>query len=716
MQRNNLAIQQVSKELNVTEQQVHTILDMLENGDTVPFISRYRKDVTGGLVDEQIYKIEDLFKYQNELQKRKEKIIEFLKEKNLLTETIKQNIMQATTKSEVEAIYQPYKEGKITKASEAIALGLEPLALAILNNKKPQFDIEHEAKKYLNDKISSVEFAIENANYIIAQIFSQDLELRNILKEEILKFGAILTKVNPKAIDENQTFKNYYNYKVPIKYIKNHNVMAINRGVEQKILKISFEYKVEFLINKILYKYDRKKLNQANLLPAVEDALNRLILPSIEREIFGDLFAEAESKSIELFSNLVEKILNGPAITGHNIIAIDPAFANGCKLATLDDKGNLLAEVVKIYPPFAAKFTSTKNVERASQITLDLIKKHHVTIIVIGNGTASRETEQFIADLIKEHNLQVKYAIVSEVGASVYSASESARNEFPNLDEQQRSAINIGRKYLDPLNELVKIDPKSLGVGQYQHDVNQKELQKYLDFKVQKVVSSIGVDLNSATVEILTYVPSLSKTNAKNILLYKEEQGQFTNRKELKKVKGIGPKTFEQAVGFLRIFNSEEFLDKTFIHPESYKLAKSIIKDYKLQPNENGIDVSGLKIEELTQKYDSNHYEIELILNAFSQPTKLIRNSKDGFILKDSITKEEDLKVDMVIEGTVENVTDFGVFVYIGVKKNLFIHTSNLKLNKDQNPVDLYYPGMVIRAKIDAIDLENHKIAGSIVD
>ncbi|UUM20029.1 helix-hairpin-helix domain-containing protein [Mycoplasma sp. 1578d] len=706
------AIQVVAKELNITPNQVQIVLDMLANGDTVAFISRYRKDATGGLSDEQIYKIEDLHKYQSELFKRKEAILKILDEKNLLSEDLKNNILQAQSKAELEAIYQPYKEGKITKATEAIALGIEPLAKKILFNKNVNFSPEKEAQKYLSDKVTSIEQALQLAQYIIAQIFSEDLQLRKKFKERIANYGSITTVKNPKSEDENETFKIYYAYKVPIKFIKNHNVMAINRGVDNKILKLSFEYNQEFLLNDILWKYDRAKINRQIILIVAQDSLKRLILPSLEREIFNDLFAKAESNSIILFSNLVEKILNGPSVSGHNIIAIDPAFANGCKLACLNQNGELLDEVVKIFPPFAAKFTSARNVENAEKITLNLIKKHSISIIVIGNGTASRETEKFISDLIAQYQLNIKYAIVSEVGASVYSASKSAREEFPDLDEQQRSAINIGRKYLDPLNELIKIDPKSLGVGQYQHDVDQKELQHYLDFKVQKVVSSIGVDLNTATKEILTYVPGLSNKHAQNIIEYKKENGIFNNRNELKKVKGIGSKTFEQAIGFLRIFNSKEFLDKTFIHPESYTLAKQIISDYQLEPNENGIDVSHLNINELIQRYSSNVYQLELILNALSSPTKLIRNSKDGFVLKDTIINDEDIQPQMQIQGTVSNVTDFGLFLYIGVKTSLFIHSSKLNLNKDQSPIDLYYPGMILNCIIENVDLKNKKISG----
>ncbi|MFV8480016.1 Tex-like N-terminal domain-containing protein [Mycoplasma sp. AA7A] len=702
------AIKLVAEELNIKTNQVQIVLDMLAEGATVPFISRYRKDKTGGLDEEQIYRIEALFKYKNELLERQQAIIKILQEKDLLTEELKAKILSTTVKSDLEALYEPFKVGKVTKASKAIALGLEPLAKRIFENKLPNFDPKMEAKKYLSDEVKTVEFALEQANYIIAQWISQDFEIREKIKSDIVKFGVLVTKQNTKVVDEGLKFKNYYDYSIPIKYVKNHNVLAINRGEKLGILKLSFTYNENVLETIILKKIDKTRNNKKNVIDAIKDSLKRLILPSVEREIFSDLFAKAETSSIQIFANSVEKLLLAPAISGHNILAIDPAFVNGCKLAALNENGDVL-QINKIFPN-----KPQERIDEANKITLDMIKKYDIDIVVIGNGTASRETESFIANLIKKNGLNVKYAIVSEVGASVYSASKLAIEEFPNLHVEERSAINIGRKFLDPLNELVKIDPKSIGVGQYQHDVNQKELEHYLDFKVQKVVNEVGVDLNTATKHILTFIAGLSPKNAENIIEYRNNKADksFNSRFELKNIKGIGEKTFEQCIGFLRIFSSDNFLDKTIIHPESYALAQAIIRDYNLMPNDDGIDVSNLKVENLVQQYNSDKYAIELILKALSTPTKKILDDKQGFLLKDSVTNVEDLRIGSIVSGTVENITDFGVFMYIGIKQSLFIHVSNLKLEAGNSIFDQYYPGMILKAEIIEIDLQRNRVTG----
>ncbi|MFV8413954.1 Tex-like N-terminal domain-containing protein [Mycoplasma sp. Z707] len=702
------AIKLVAQELNIDTKQVDIVLKMLSEGATVPFISRYRKDKTGGLDEEQIYRIEALFKYKNELLERQSAIIKILKEKDLLTDELEAKILATSVKSDLEALYEPFKVGKVTKASKAIALGLEPLAKRIFENKSPNFDPKIEAKKYLSLEVTSVEFALEQANYIIAQWISQDFEIREKIKADIIKFGSIVTKQNPKVEDDGLKFKNYYDYTIPVKYIKNHNVLAINRGEKLGILRLSFTYNESFIETIVLKKVDKTRNNKNNIIEAIKDSLKRLVLPSVEREIFSDLFAKAEASSIQIFANSVEKLLLAPAISGHNILAIDPAFVNGCKLAALNENGDVL-QIAKIFPNKPQERTT-----EAAKITLDMIHKHNIDIVVIGNGTASRETEAFIANLIKKNNLNIKYAIVSEVGASVYSASKLAIEEFPNLHVEERSAINIGRKFLDPLNELVKIDPKSIGVGQYQHDVNQKELEHYLDFKVQKVVNEVGVDLNTATKHILTFIAGLSPKNAENIVEYRNNKvdKSFSSRFELKNIKGIGEKTFEQCIGFLRIFSSDNFLDKTIIHPESYALAQSIIRDYNLSPNDNGIDVSALEVDKLVQQYGSDKYSIELILQALSTPTKKILDSKQGFILKESITNVEDLQVGSVVSGTVENITDFGVFMYIGIKQSLFIHVSNLKLEAGNSIFDQYYPGMILKAEIIEIDLQRNRVTG----
>ncbi|SYV97540.1 RNA (S1 domain)-binding protein [Mycoplasmopsis edwardii] len=455
---------------------------------------------------------------------------------------------------------------------------------------------------------------------------------------------------------------------------------------------------------------DKRKINSENLKEPILDSLKRLILPSVEREVFAELFAKAEASAIEIFSNSVEKLLNAPAIDNVNILSIDPGFKNGCKVAVLNKNGDLL-KVEKIYP-----HEPIKKVDEANKIIADLITKYNTDIVVIGNGTASRETERFVANLIKKYNFaNLKYTIVSEVGASIYSASKIAIEEFPDLSVEERSAVNIGRKFLDPLNEYVKIDPKSIGVGQYQHDVNQKELENYLTFKVQKVVNEIGVDINSATKSILTYISGLSEKLAENIVQYRKENGEFKDRNEIKKVKGLGAKTFEQAIGFLRIFNTTKYLDKTYIHPESYKLANSIIDEYDLSPSEDGIDVSHLSAEKIAEQYNADIYDVKLILKALSSPVKRIKKDKSGFALQSSVIELSDLAEGSKVIGTIENITDFGIFAYIGIKENLFIHTKDLKVSDNQSQFDLYYPGQSIEAIITNIDIDRKRVSGKII-
>ncbi|VEU62539.1 RNA (S1 domain)-binding protein [Mycoplasmopsis bovirhinis] len=704
------AINTTALELNLNLNQVNLVLEMLANGDTVPFIARYRQNLTKGLNEEQIYKIDKLYKYYESLNKRKEAIINILSEKKLLTDDLLNKINQITTKSDLESLYEPFKVGKKTKASQAIELGLEPLAQSIYQNKNPKFDAKFEAKKYLNDKIPTIEFALEQANYIIAQWISQNTEIKDEIKKRIYSFGVLKTTAKKNKEDPKEKFKLYYDFKLPIKYLKNHNILAINRAVNLNIVLLSFDYKFDHFVSYILYILDRKKLNEVNLKDPIIDSLKRLILPSVEREIFSELFVKAETSAIQIFSNSVEKLLNTPAIDNITLLSIDPGFKNGCKIAVLNKNGDLL-EVAKIYPT-----EPRKEILKSQKIVLELIKKHNVDIIVIGNGTASRETEKFISDLIKEYKLtNLKYTIVSEVGASIYSASQVAIDEFPELSVEERSAVNIGRKFLYPLNEYVKIDPKSIGVGQYQHDVNQKELDHYLTFKVQKVVNKVGVDLNLATKEILTYISGLSSKHAQNIIEHRKEKGEFKNRLEVLEVKGIGQKTYEQAIGFLRILNSNNFLDKTFIHPDLYHLANKIIDKYNLVPNDNGLNLTHLDPKVLASELQVEYYDVKLILEALSSSVQPIKRDKTGFILKSSITNFEDLTEGEQITGFIDNITDFGIFAYIGLKESLFIPTKDLNLTNNLSQHEAFAPGQIINATITNLDKEKKRISGKLI-
>lgn len=710
------SVQFVAKKLNLQEQQVQVTLDLLAEGATIPFIARYRKNATNGLNEEQIAQINDFYVYDVELNKRKEAIINILKERGLLTEEIESKIKSVETKSKLENIYEPFKIGKKTKATEAIALGLEPLAKTIMEANDDKFNPYKEAQKYLNDKVTTVDFAIEQSKFIISQIMSQDIETRNYVKEQFLNFGTIITSLKKNAIDEKENFKQYYEFKERVNHIPNYRILAIARGENLKIL----NYEIQTNLKKIIYdlnaKYFKIKTTGTIILDSLKDALDRLIIPSIIREIKTDLFERAEKEAIKLFAENLESMLLFPAVKNKRILAIDPAYVNGCKIVALDASGNLLDKNI-IFP------NPPKNqTEKAKIIVNNLLDKYHSDIIVIGNGTASRETEKFIASIIEERkqtkNENISYAVVSEIGASVYSASDIAIKEFPDLDVQERSAINIGRKYQDPLNELIKIDPKSIGVGQYQHDVNQKELSKQLQYKVDKVVNLVGVDLNTATEEILKYISGLSTTMAKNILQYRLENKCFKTREELKKVKGLGQKAYEQAVGFLRIHNSKNFFDKTQIHPESYELAKKIIEHIELDLTD--IDQKLLEkqnIQELAKQFNSNEYDVKLIIDSLKNPGKDIRDSKDGYILRKDVLTIEDLKVDEIYEGSVLNITDFGIFVYIGIKESVLIHISNLKRDKNhyiKHPSEIVKTGQNIKLKIISIDPEHKKIQGKL--
>lgn len=662
----------VAKELKLKVEQINAVLGLIEEGATVAFIARYRKNITGGLDEEQIHQVYLIFKYQEELKERKESILKILSERNLLSKEIEEKINNTTKKADLEAIYEPFKVGKKTKASEAIALGLEPLAHEIFNNTNINYNPYKHALKFVNDKVQGVEFAIEQALFIISQWISQDPKVHDFVKEQFVNYSLIQTSKKKNSVDELKTYENYYDFSQSVKTIQNYKILAINRAIKNKIIDLKFKIKFEFLHYNISNMFFKNKRTFTLIRNAADDSLKRLIIPSIEREVFNDLFDRAEKSSIEIFANNLESMLMMPAVKNKRVLAVDPAYVNGCKLAMLNENGDLL-ETAVIYPN-----KPLSKVKEASQISAKVIVNFKPDVIVVGNGTASNETCQFMRELVKYLKLNIPVEMVSEVGASVYSASEIAIQEFPDLKVEMRSAINIGRKFQDPLNEIVKIDPKSIGIGQYQHDLNQNELAQALDFKVEKVVNSVGVNLNSATEVILTKISGISKTVAKNIVNYRKENGEFKNRNELKKVKALGAKTFEQAIGFLRIFNSEEFLDQTNIHPESYSLAKKIMKTYKYDQDKHNF-AQKIDVELLTNEFNSDHYTINLIIDSLLNPGKDIRDDKKGFVNNDNITEFEEIKVGDSFVGRVQNITDFGIFVFIGIKDSVFIHSSKIE-------------------------------------
>ncbi|WP_412031774.1 helix-hairpin-helix domain-containing protein [Metamycoplasma buccale] len=714
----NISIQNVAKKLNLSEKSVEATLKLLAEDSTIPFISRYRKDVTGGLNEEQISNINAFYLYDVELLKRKEYVLEILEEKGLLTDEIKAKINLATTKQEVENIYEPFKIGKKTKASEAIAMGLEPLAILIMQNDDINFNLYSEARKYFNDKLKTEEEVIEQTKYIISQIISQDIETREYIKNQLINYGFIITKLKKNAEDDKEIFKQYYDYQDKVNKIPNHRILAISRGENKKILSYDITYNEKKIIFDLNQKYFKNKRTAHIILDCIKDSLDRLLMPSIIREIKNDLFDRAQTEAIKIFAENLEQMLLAPAIKNKMILAIDPAFVNGCKIAILAKNGDFLEKSIIFPNPPQNKKDIAKN------IVNNLIDKYHIDLIVIGNGTASRETETFIAEIIKDRNQknpseQIKFAVVSEIGASVYSASKLAQNEFPNLSVEERSAINIGRRFQDPLNELIKIDPKSIGIGQYQHDVNQKELSDHLAFKVNKVVNMVGVDLNTATEVILSYISGLSNTIAKHIVDYRNENGNFKNREELKNVKGLGPKAYEQSVGFLRIHDSNNFYDKTNIHPESYEIADKLVSYLGLNlQNINKEILQNINKEEIKNNLNINEYDLQLIIDSLIAPGKDIRDEKNGFILSDKVLTIDDINVGQEITGQVLNITDFGAFIFIGLKQSVLIHIRNMKKNPDdfiKHPSDVLSIGQNVTVKILEIDKERDRIQGKLI-
>ncbi|WP_045433920.1 helix-hairpin-helix domain-containing protein [Metamycoplasma canadense] len=716
----DLSIKNVARKMNISEQQVTNTLNLLKDGATIPFISRYKKEVTGGLDEEQVAKIGELYEYDAELLKRKEYIKKILEEKKLLDNEINRKIDLAQTKAEVENIYEPFKIGKKTKATEALALGLGVLADLIMTNKDENFNVYKEAKKFINDDtLKTTDEVINQTKFIIAQNISQDISVREFVKNQLIAFGTIVTKKKSNIEDEKQTFKQYYEFNDKVKNIPNHRILAISRGEEKKILSYTIEFNKKPIFYYLNNKFFINKRTAKITNEAIIDALERLIFPSIIREIKNDLFERAEKEAIEVFAQNLEDLLLSPATKNKNILSIDPGYTNGCKCAMLDKNGNYLEGFI-IYPHTNSNEKFLDSVKKMHEI----LNKYNVDLIVIGNGTASRETEEFIDKFLskrreKNLNLETKFAIVSEVGASVYSASKIAQEEFPDLELEFRSAINIGRKFQDPLNELIKIDPKSLGVGQYQHDINQKQLANKLAFKVDKVVNQVGVDLNTATKFILEYVSGLSKTIAQNIVDYRNENGLFKSRLELKKVKGLGSKAYEQSVGFLRIYDSENFYDQTNIHPDLYQIANKIVKFLDIDIyNIDKKKLQEINKEKLSNDLSLSKYDVDLIIDSLISPGKDIREDKPGFIVNSKIIKLEDIKVGEEIIGQVQNITNFGLFAYIGLKENVLIHIKNMKKSENQyvnHPSELVSIGENINIKIIDIDYENRKIQGKII-
>lgn len=699
-------LQPIAKHLKVNVEQVENTLKMLEEGATVPFIARYRKEQTGALDEEQIQYIQEEYQYQQNLAKRKEDVCRLIETKGKLTEEIKKEIEKCTKISQVDDIYRPYQEKKKTRATEAIRKGLEPLADLIYSC--PRYFDENKLKQYINEEVPTIEDAIQGAKDIIAERVSDNAKLRWNVKESIEKYGKLVTKAKKDHSDTKFVYKLYYDFSKPVKYLANHQIMAINRAEKEKIITVSFDFNEENSIRYALrgITHDRNTPVLDILQTAVEDGCKRLLFPSVEREIRNDLTTKAQEQSIEVFSMNLEKLLLQAPLKGRTILGFDPGYAHGCKLATLDKTGKLL-QVDKIYPH------APQNKKREAERTLvNLIRKFGIEIIAIGNGTASRESEELVAKLIRENQLKCEYTIVSEAGASVYSAQEEARAEFPDLQVEERSAVSIARRVLDPLSELIKIDPQSIGVGQYQHDLPQKRLAEKLDFVVVKSVNRVGVDINTASPALLKRVSGLTKATADEIVNYRNENGLFTDRSQIKKVKKLGPKAFLQCAGFLRIRDGKNPLDQTSIHPESYGIAREIMSKYNLSELGQKFEAD---VAQLAKELNTDEYTLKDIVDALQEPLRDYRDQNDAAVLRSDILELEDLHVGDELEGTVRNVVDFGAFVDIGLHEDGLVHISKLSKGKVKHPSEIVSVGDIIKVYVYKIDMEKHKVQLSLL-
>lgn len=701
---NELVIDELIQELGIKKHQIQATLHLLEEGATIPFIARYRKEATGALDENQIKEIADLYNYYQNLLERKESVIRLIDEKGLLTPELRDNIMKCSKLSEVEDLYRPYKEKKKTKASEAIKLGLEPLAKKIMAF-PVSGSLENLASGY---KIEPKE-ALVQAGYIIAEWISDNAFYRKGIRNILYQTGFLNSKKKKNAVDEKLTYDMYYDFSERVKNARGYRILAMNRGEKEGVLSISISYDEDRVI-KYMEEHiikNKESFVCSYVIDCIKDSLKRLIIPSIEREIRSELTEDAEKSAIDIFKINLENLLMSRPLTGYRVMGFDPAFRTGCKLACLDEQGNVLhIDVIYPHEPKNDKVGSKKKL-------LDLIAKYNINLIAIGNGTASRESEEFVADVLKEVS-GVKYTIVSEAGASVYSASKEAQTEFPDLEVQERSAISIGRRIQDPLSELVKIDPKSIGVGEYQHDVNQKVLGENLDFTVEKVVNEVGVNVNTASAHVLKYVSGLTKSVISKIMAYKEKH-KIMNRLELKKI-GLGPKSYEQAVGFLRIIDGENPLDRTGIHPESYDLTESILKSLNLDVCDIGSEklkkvVDSISSKELAQKFSSDEYTVRDILKELKNPGIDPRDEVDPPILRSDVLKITDLKLGMHLKGTVRNVTSFGAFIDIGLKNDGLLHVSKMSKNFVSDPTEVVSVGNIVDVYVDDILIDKNKVS-----
>lgn len=711
-EKNEQLLRKIAADLALSYKQVKSVISMLEEGNTVPFIARYRKERTGALDEVQIRDIFERWQYMQTLEHRKEEVLRIIDEQGKLTDELAQKITKAEKLQEVEDLYRPYKQKRRTKATIAREKGLEPLAnwLLMFSTESP----EEKAKEFLSEEkqVLSVEDALSGAKDIIAELVSDDADSRKWIRNETFKSGAIVSVIKDGDKDEKKVYEMYYEYEEPVRKIVPHRILALNRGEREDVLKVSIKADTDGIIGYLEKRWIRNQNSPAAAIvfEAVEDGYKRLIQPSIEREIRGELTEKAEEQAIHIFSENLRNLLLQPPLKGKMVLGVDPAYRTGCKLAVVDETGKMLKiDVIYPHPPVSKP-------KEAREKFISILRDYKIEMVAIGNGTASRETEQFVADILKEIDQDIYYLIVSEAGASVYSASDIAREEFPDLHVEERSAVSIARRLQDPLAELVKIDPKSVGVGQYQHDVSQKKLSESLHFVVETAVNQVGVNVNTASPSLLQYVAGLTKTTANNIVKRREEEGKYTNRSQLKKVPRLGAKTYEQAIGFLRILDGDNPLDRTGIHPENYDVVKELLRKQGFTADDLGTDklrdkLSRLDLKTASEELSIGELTLKDIIDALVRPERDPRDDMPHPLLKKDVLKMEDLLPGMELQGTIRNVVDFGAFVDIGVKQDGLVHISKLKKQFVKHPLDVVSVGDIVTVWVDSVDLNKGRIA-----
>lgn len=711
-------IQQLVTELApITKVQIEAVLNLLADGATIPFIARYRKEKTGSLDEVQIKNIQDRYQYLENLQKRKEEIIENISNQGKLTEELRAEILAANVLQKLEDLYRPYKQKKRTKATIAKENGLEPLSEAVFQN-QDQAVLEKMAQLSTNEAVPMLDDVWNGVHEILAEKIADEAKYREWIRNFTYKNGQYTCQVKDESLDERKVYEIYYEFTQPIKSMVSHRILATNRGEKEGVLKVNLEVDTNKIHEYLAKHIIPKKANEwvvEKLTTAYEDAYKRFIQPAIEREIRNELTAKADEQAIEVFGENLRNLLLQSPLKGKVVMGFDPAYRTGCKLAIMDPTGKVLAIDV-IY----ATMGSEKQLKEAAKKFIQLIEDYQVEMVAIGNGTASRESEQFVAEQLKKINRKVYYIIVNEAGASVYSASEVARAEFPDLQVEQRSAVSIGRRLQDSLAELVKIDPKAVGVGQYQHDVSQKQLAQQLDFVVETVVNQVGVNVNTASSQLLARIAGLNKTTAQNIVNYREENGAFSQRNQLKKVPRLGPKAFEQAIGFLRIPNGKNILDNTPIHPESYQATKDLLTELnieldKVDTPEAKSQLQNINIKQLSEKLAIGRETLQDIIDSLLKPGRDLREDMPAPILRSDVLSIEDLKVGMKLQGTVRNVIDFGAFVDIGVKQDGLVHISKLSDRFVKHPSEVVAVGDIVQVWVTSVDTQKGRIGLSML-